>query len=57
MIFGISTLEFAEVQKIEQKKTKEKEKSNLGPKLPYLSILGCKFEKVLSYLKSGSSNL
>ena len=60
MIFGISTLEFAEVQKIEQKKKKEKkekEKSNLGPKLPYLGILGCKFEKVLSYLKSGSSNL
>ena len=62
MIFGISTLEFAEVQKIEQKKKKkkeknEKEKTNLGPKLPYLGILGCKFEKVLSYLKSGSSNL
>ena len=61
MIFGISTLEFAEVQKIEQKKKKkekkEKEKSNLGPKVPYLGILGCKFEKVLSYLKSGSSNL
>ena len=47
MIFGISTLEFAEVQKIEQKKKKkekkEKEKSNLGPKLHYLGILGCKF--------------
>ena len=61
MIFGISTLQFAEVKKIEQKKKKkekkEKEKSNLGPKLPYLGILGCKFEKVLSYLKSGSSNL
>ena len=56
MIFGISTLEFSEMQKIVQSK-KTNEKSNLGPKMPYLGILGCKFEKVLSYLKSTSSNL
>ena len=40
-----------------EKKKKKKKKSNLGPKLPYLDILGSKFEKVLSYLKSASSNL
>ena len=56
MIFGISTLEFSEMQKIVQNKQTNK-KSNLGPKMPYLGILGCKFEKVLSYLKSASSNL
>ena len=32
-------------------------KSKLELKLPYLDILGSKFEKVLSYLKSASSNL
>ena len=40
--------------------TKQKQtnkKSNLGPKMPCLGILKCKFEKVLSYLKSASSNL
>ena len=34
-----------------------KKKTNFGPKLPYFGILGCKFDKVLSYLKSASSNL
>ena len=53
MILAISTLEFAEMQKIIQ----NKKKSHLGPKMPYLRILRCKFEKVLSYLKSASSNL
>ena len=37
--------------------TKQKKKSHLGPKMPYLGILGCKFEKVLSHLKSASSDL
>ena len=44
MILAISTLEFAEMQKIIQ----NKKKSHLGPKMPYLRILRCKFEKVLS---------
>ena len=48
VIFGISTLEFAEIQKIVQNK---KKKSNLGPKMPYLDIFGCNFEKVLSYFQ------
>ena len=48
-IFEISTLEYAEMQKIVQNK---QTKSILGSKLPYLDILGSKFEKVLSYLKS-----
>ena len=30
---------------------------NLEPKMPYLGILGCDFEKPLSYLKSAPSNL
>ena len=51
--FGISTLEFVNMQKSFTKQTK----ANLGPKMSYLGILGCKFEKVLSYLKSVSSNL
>ena len=56
MIFGIKTLKFAEIQKIVQnksktKKNKNKEKKKLGPKMPYLSILGCKFAKVLSYFQ------
>ena len=41
--------EFAEMQ--------NKKKINLGTKMTYLSILGCKFEKVLSYLKSATSGL
>ena len=32
--------------------TKRKKKVNLGPKMPYLGILGWKFEKLLSYLKN-----
>ena len=34
-----------------KKLSKTKKKSNLGPKLFSLGILGSKFEKVLSYLK------
>ena len=36
------------MQKIVQN---NKKKTNLGPKMPCLSILGCKFEKVLSYFQ------
>ena len=53
VIFGISTLAFTEMQKTVQNKNK----LNLGPKMPYLSILGCTFERVLSYLKSATSHL
>ena len=53
VIFRVSTLEFAEMQKL----CKNKKKSKLELKLPYLDILGNKFEKVLSYLKSAFSNL
>ena len=35
----------------------KQKKINLGTKMTYLSILGCKFEKVLSYLKSATSGL
>ena len=49
-IFGISTLKFAEMQKIVQNKKKQKQKI-FGPKMPYSRILGCEFEKVLSYLQ------
>ena len=40
MIFGTSTLKFTEMQKIAKKK---KKKTIFGPKMPYLSILGCNF--------------
>ena len=50
VIFGISTLEFDEMQKIVQ----NKKEIEFGTKMSYLGILGCKFEKVLSYLKSTS---
>ena len=53
MIFGISTLEFDEMQKIVQ----NKKEIEFGTKMSYLGILGCKFEKVLSYLKSTSTSL
>ena len=46
VIFGITSLDFAEMQKMVQNK-----KTNLGPKMSYLGILGCKFEKVLSYFQ------
>ena len=36
--------------------SKQKE-ANLVPKMPYLGILSCKFEKLLIYLKSAPSNL
>ena len=54
VIFGISILEFAEMQNIVQNK---KVTSILGPKLSYLGILSNKFKKLLSYLKLASSNL
>ena len=47
VILGISTLEFAEMQKIVQ----SKQKSIFGPAVPSLDILSCKFEKVLSYFE------
>ena len=37
------------MQKFVQKK--EKKKTIFGPKMTYLSILGCKFEKLLSYFQ------
>ena len=46
--YGITFLHFAEMQKIVQN---NKKKTNLGPKMPCLSILGCKFEKLLSYFQ------
>ena len=51
VIFGISILEFAQMQKIVQKNVE------FETKMPYLGILGRKFEKMLLYLKSASSNL
>ena len=36
---------------------KQKSKINFGTNLPYLGTLCCKFEKLLSCLKSASSNL
>ena len=34
-----------------------KKEIEFGMKMSYLGILGCKFEKVLSYLKSTSTSL
>ena len=34
-----------------QKIVQNKQKSIFGPEIPYLGILGCKFEKVLSYFQ------
>ena len=48
----MSFLEFVEMQKIVQ----NKKKANFGPKNTYLGILGCKFEKLLTYLRSAFSN-
>ena len=31
--------------------TNQKKKTIFGPKMPYLGILGCNFEKVLSYFQ------
>ena len=47
VIFGITTLDFAEIQKMVQ----NKKKTNLGQKMPYLGILACKFENALSYFQ------
>ena len=44
VIHGISTLKFFEMQKIVQ----NKKETIFEPKMAYLSILGCKFEKLLS---------
>ena len=52
-LWEISVLEFAEMQKLVQNFGTK----NLGPKMPYLAILGCKLEKVLIYLRSIPSNL
>ena len=49
MIFGISTLKLAKIQKNLQ--NEKKKKTIFGPKMPYLGILGCMFEKVLSHFK------
>ena len=48
VIFGITTLDFAEIQKMVQNK---KNKTNLEQKMPYLGILACKFENALSYFQ------
>ena len=48
-IFGISTLKFGEIQKIVQNNNNNNKK--FGPKMAYSGILGCEFEKVLSYLQ------
>ena len=47
-----SILEFAEMQKIVRNK-----KHRIWDQNASLGILGCKFEKVLSYFKSSSLNL
>ena len=52
-MFGISTLKFVKKKNIVQ----NKKTSNMEPKMPYLCLVGFKFEKVLSYLKSAPSNL
>ena len=48
VMFGISALKFAKCKKILQTK---KNQTIFGPKMPYLGILGCKFENVLSYFQ------
>ena len=48
VIFGISSLKFAEMQKIVQNNNK---KTIFGPKISYLGILGSRFEKLLSYFQ------
>ena len=49
VIFGISSLKFAEMQKIVPNNNNKK--TIFGPKISYLGILGCKFEKLLSYFQ------
>ena len=46
VIFGITPQDFAEMQNMVPNNNNKK---NLGPKMFYLGILSCKFEKVLSY--------
>ena len=54
VIFRIIPLDFAEMQKnVQNKKTY---KTNLGPKMFYLGILGCKFEKVFAKLQNFVQN-
>ena len=59
---GNQHLKFSEMQKIVQNKKKKtnkqtNEKIKFRTKNAFLYILGCRFEKVLPYLKSVSSNL
>ena len=49
MMLAISLLEFAEMQKIVQNKQTNNKKTK--KQNSYWSILGCKSEKLLSYLK------
>ena len=49
VIFGITPQDFAEMQNMVPNNNNNNNKKNLGPKMFYLRILSCKFEKVLSY--------
>ena len=53
VIFVISTLEFAKSKEW----CKTKAKSNFGPKLSYLSILGCTLEKVRCPIRNQHSRI
>ena len=53
VIFEISTLKFVKLQNF----PKKQKCLNLGPKMPYWVFLGYNFKKLLSYLKSATSNL
>ena len=44
-------LKWKKIRKMKQKKTTNKQTKIIGPKMPYVGILGCKFEKVLSYFQ------
>ena len=49
VIFGISSLKFAEMQKIVPNNNNKK--TIFGPKISYLGILGCKFSSNLPKYK------
>ena len=53
IILEVCMLEFFEMQKLVQ----IKETSNLVPKIRYLGIFCCNFEKLLPYLEKAPSNL
>ena len=53
VIFEVNPFEFILLQSFGQKL----KSWNLASKIPYLGVLGSSFEQVLSYLKSGLSNL